>query len=668
MHPGHRKIHLDFHTHPAVTDICACFDPDQFADTLAQAGVDCVVLFAKGHYGYAFFASQTNPIHPHLQRNFLPEAAAACRARGIRTEAYISVCCDYQTFLQHPEWACRNADGSIARWSEVSVLLDLSSPLLNDVVLPFTEEVARTMPVDGLWFDIVMYPTDGVYSDYLTARLRERGGEDTLENRGQLAHVITVEAQARLHALVKSLRPEMDVLVNNQANLGATAVFPYNDIIEVESDPTHWPQYDLPLRCRYLRGTGKPHHGLTTRFHRCWGDFGGLRAPAQLQAELGMIYAAGTPWVSVGDHLHPSGVLEPSVYGLIGEAYAHSRAMAPLVEAAIPQSEIALLAAPNPSPFTSVRALAQHAQLGAARLLVEEHLQFSVHDVTADIPAHEVLLLPGGHPLPAEAIAAVRARVAAGQPLLALGEHVRGLEDLVGCPPAEETALDGQHLCYDSLLADARIGSMPVATYRTAWTFLPSTSTEVIGEVMDPLFDGTCPENYHAYGPVNPMSPRQPAIVRHGNAILCGVPLAELIHTEGAWPHLMALARLLRHIVGMPLVQTDVGPCTEVAVHRLGDDAIIHLVTAQFTRGGAPPARLQAMTPVRGAHLRLHNLARPEHVEMLHGGNVTEWQASDQTLDLTVNLLQPHAVLRCTGVFAPSPPQPSQQEISAVTR
>ena len=652
MHPGYRKIHLDFHTHPSIIDVCGRFDAHQFADTLAEAGVDCVVLFAKGHYGNAFFWSVTNPMHPHLQRDFLPLAAEACRARGIRTEAYISVCCDYLTFLAHPEWSCRNADGSIARWSEVSVLLDLASPLLEEVTLPFTAEVVGAMPVDGLWFDIVMYPQDGFYSDYLTARLRERSEPDTLAARGALANEITVAAQARLYALVKSLRPEMEVLVNNQANPGNTAAFPYNDVIEVESDPSFWPQYDLALRCRYLRGTGKSHHGLTTRFHRCWGDFGGLRAPDQLQSELGMIYAAGSPYVSVGDHLHPSGVLEPAVYRLIGTAYTHGREIAPLVEAAQPVSEVTLLVPANPTPFNGSCAIDQNAQLGATRLLVEEHCQFGVRDIAADLPAGELLLLPGGHPLTPADLTRVRKHVADGHPLLALGEHVCGLEDLVGAPPSTETARDGQYLCYDGILADELIGDMPVAVYRKVRIFAPTDATEIIAEAQAPLFDASLPENYHAYGPVDAQSPRYPTIVGRGQVILCGVPLAELIHSEGTWTHSLALSRLLRHLLGTTLIETDAGPCTEIAIHRLGDDAIIHLVTAQFSRGGLPPPRMPIFAPARTVQLRLRLTARPTAVEPVAGGRVTAWHYADQHLAVTCELQQPHVVLRCAGAYA----------------
>lgn len=80
----YRKVHLDFHTHPSVTGIGSRFGPERFADALANAGLDGVVLFVKDHYRRSFYRSPAFPVHPHLRVDFLPRAAAACLARAAR--------------------------------------------------------------------------------------------------------------------------------------------------------------------------------------------------------------------------------------------------------------------------------------------------------------------------------------------------------------------------------------------------------------------------------------------------------------------------------------------------------------------------------------------------------------------------------------------------------
>ncbi len=645
MKQTYRKIHLDYHTHGKIANLAGRFDADRFAGTLADAGVDCVALFAKGHYGYAFFKSETNPVHPHLEKDFLPLAVEACRKRGIATEAYISVCCDYYTFLRHPEWSCRNADGSIARWSEVSVLLDLASPLLEEVVLPFTREVVAKVPSDGLWFDIVMYPNDAFYSTFVTAELKRRGLEDTLESRGRLARAITLEAQKRLFDAARSVRADVSVLVNNQAILGDTRAFEYSDVIEIESDPSFWPQHDLPLRCRYVARLGKMHHGLTTRFHRCWGDFGGLRSPAQLEFEIGNIMAAGSAYISLGDHLHPAGVLQPSVYKLIGQAYERCKIVAPLVEGAQPLVEAALLIEPCPDPFNSSRAESAKPQLGATRSLLEEHVQFAVIDAGAAVPDGAVMVLPGGKPLEADVVAKVREQVAAGRPLLAFAQHVLGFEDLVGCGRAEQSSLFGQHMTFEGPLAHDLIADMPQAVYEKVYTFAAPDGAEILSHAIDPLFDKGFPENYHAYGPVNHDAPRRPAIVARGNVILCGVPLPQVVHTDGAWAFLHAMARLLRRLIPAPVVETDAGPTVEVAVHRKGGDVVVHVVSSRMPRHGLPPVRMRSFDPVRGVSVRLRTAGAPACITRAGSADRLLWDVDRDGLQFKLDLLRPHEVI-----------------------
>jgi len=649
MHKTYRKIHLDFHTHPEIRGVCQDFDPDRFAGTLADAGVDDVVLFAKDHYGHAFFRSEVNAVHPHLETEFLPLAADACRRRGIHTEAYISVCCDYVTFQAHEDWSCRNADGSIAQWSEALVLLDLASPLLEQVVIPFTEEVVRRMAIDGLWFDIVMYPNDGLYSAFVTDELKRRGLADTPEDRGLAARAVAIEAQRRLFEAARAVRPDIDVLFNNQAILGDTLAYPYNDCIEIESDPSHWPQYDLPLRCRYIRGTGKFHHGLTTRFHRCWGDFGGLQSPVQLQFEIGNILAAGSPCVSLGDHLHPRGKLEGSVYRLIGGAYEHCKRVAPLVDGAAPLEEVALLVEPCPAPYNTASQQSQTPLLGATRALIEEHVQFSVRDAGEEIPEGVAMLLPGGSPLPPDVVAKVKRQVAAGRALLAFGDHVLGFEDLAGCGAAEETGLAGQHLLFENLLADEMIGDTPHAVYGKVRCFAPGEQTEVIARTMDPLFDETLAKTYHGYGPADYDAPPRPAIVATGGVILCGVPLPQLVHTEGAWALLTAMGRLLRRLVPEPLVATDAGATIEVALHRKDADLIVHLVASRMPRYGTPPVRMRSFEPVRGVTVHVRSVAAPSAVVRVSTGDRMLWDTDTRGLRIKLDIERPHEVLLCRG-------------------
>ncbi len=69
MHPlKYRQVHLDFHTSPAIDEVGADFDPQNFREALIAGHVDSITLFSKCHHGYAFHPSEANVQHPGLAR------------------------------------------------------------------------------------------------------------------------------------------------------------------------------------------------------------------------------------------------------------------------------------------------------------------------------------------------------------------------------------------------------------------------------------------------------------------------------------------------------------------------------------------------------------------------------------------------------------------------
>jgi hypothetical protein len=49
-----RAIHLDFHTMPYVYDVGSDFEPEEFVETLKNAHVDYITVFAKCNLGFAY--------------------------------------------------------------------------------------------------------------------------------------------------------------------------------------------------------------------------------------------------------------------------------------------------------------------------------------------------------------------------------------------------------------------------------------------------------------------------------------------------------------------------------------------------------------------------------------------------------------------------------------
>ena len=156
-----RQVHLDYHIAGDIPALAADFDAETFAETLARAQVNSVTCFARDHYGYLYYDSAQFPerIHPHLQRrNLLAEQIAACHARDIRVPIYITVQWDHYTAMRHPEWCAYDSHGKIVGTPPYQPgfyrYLCLNSPY-RDWLKAHTREVLETLPVDGIFFDIL---------------------------------------------------------------------------------------------------------------------------------------------------------------------------------------------------------------------------------------------------------------------------------------------------------------------------------------------------------------------------------------------------------------------------------------------------------------------------------------------------------------------------------
>ena len=96
--------------------------------------------------------------HPHLERDLLREQIEACHARGIRVPIYTTVQWDHLTAAEHPEWRIVTPEGALEGTPPFEAgfyrKLCLNSPYV-ELLQAHTRDIQDTLPVDGLFFDIV---------------------------------------------------------------------------------------------------------------------------------------------------------------------------------------------------------------------------------------------------------------------------------------------------------------------------------------------------------------------------------------------------------------------------------------------------------------------------------------------------------------------------------
>ncbi|MDD3927051.1 MAG: alpha-L-fucosidase, partial [bacterium] len=313
-----RAIHLDFHTMPGVYDVGRDFNSKEFARTLKDTGVDYITVFARCNLGFAYYPTEIGIVHPGLRIDLLGQMVEACHAEGIEVAAYFNAGIDHEHALQHRDWVKVNKEGQVYRYDVMGY--GFRDMCLNTGygghLLAMIEEVIQRYPVDGIFLDCFdLSPCYGV--ECLDGM--EKLGLDPFDEQqvGEYCHIITDNFRRDVEELVERTGKDIKKYFNGLSY----RCQPTHVEIEVLPTDSYWGYDYMPWVIRYVRTLDKPYFTMTGRFHKSWGDLGGLRTESSIMFDLYNSIANGGT-CSVGDHMHPRGKLEPDVYGLISKGYA----------------------------------------------------------------------------------------------------------------------------------------------------------------------------------------------------------------------------------------------------------------------------------------------------------------------------------------------------------
>ena len=110
---GSRRIHLDFHTSPAIKEVAKDFNSAEFTGILKEAHVDSITVFAKCVHGYCYYPTEIGRMHPGLNRDLLGEMIEACNEANISALVYITAMWDDYIASKHQEWVQITKDGKL---------------------------------------------------------------------------------------------------------------------------------------------------------------------------------------------------------------------------------------------------------------------------------------------------------------------------------------------------------------------------------------------------------------------------------------------------------------------------------------------------------------------------------------------------------------------------
>jgi len=408
-----RQVHLDFHTSPYIPEVVSEFDAAAFARVFTEAHVNSVTVFAKCHHGMCYYPTTIGTQHPALVRqngrDLLGEQIEALHRAGIRAPIYTTVVWEEDVAFKHPEWrqitrhglfaGGESADNTLGKpggWKWNSYL----HPDYQDYIEAHVREILTRYgsEVDGLFFDILNVHPDADWSDAGLAFRREQEllGIDTV-TQARFESAAQAAFTGKFNRIVHGLRPEATLFYNSpntaytDSTVGLRPRLQDYTHFEVESLPSgFWGYQHFPRLARQIAATGKPWLGMTGRFQRMWGDFGGIKPQAALEYECFRTQALGGA-NSVGDQLPPRGTLDRAAYALIGVVYTQCEAAEPFYagSAALPQAGV--LSPHFPGLDSHETSLSEE---GAVLMCDEAHYDSVVFDDASDLASVRLLLLP----------------------------------------------------------------------------------------------------------------------------------------------------------------------------------------------------------------------------------------------------------------------------------
>ena len=311
-------VHLDFHTSERIENVGADYCEEEFISALKVSEIDSINIFAKCHHGCFYYHSDKFFTHPHLAKPLLDLQIEACKKAGVSSKIYISAGLDEHSARNHPEWLCVNPNGEPQ--SELKFRrLCFNTPYL-DLLTEQTEEVVRRYMPDGIFLDIIS-EVNCVCPDCVRS-MKEAGLDpEDPEHVSRQAKKTLNKFTSRIISAAKAIKPDILVFFNaGDLPVGNRDYIDTNDQLELESLPTGGWGYDhFPMTMAYARRLGKNCIGMTGKFHRSWGEFGGFKYRDALLYEGAQCTALGAG-LCVGDQLHPSGRVDKYTYENTGNA------------------------------------------------------------------------------------------------------------------------------------------------------------------------------------------------------------------------------------------------------------------------------------------------------------------------------------------------------------
>ena len=626
----YRQIHLDFHTSPEIPDVGADFDAENFADILKSAHVNSINLFAKCHHGMYYYPTSIGTQHPALKGfDLFGAQIEACRKAGIRTCAYTCVAWNEDWANRHPEWLCFTYDGlrgnklpfedGYVKWNTLCI----NQPKYRDVIKAELKEIQERYHPDGYWIDIVnsyecVCPV--CRDEMLEMGLDPKKRED-VQKHDRMAEI----AYCRdIYTFLKAMDPNLDIYFNsfpyaldngvNKETSSATKR-KYYSFVDIESLPSEeWGYNHFPISASYVNKYDQEIAMMNGKFHFSWADFGTLRNQAAMEYECFRALAYGAK-ICMGDQLHPSGRLDPTVYRQIGQVFASVEAKEPWLHHTRPVCEVGVFVTSGETATPQTPALVEE---GVYRMLIELHIPFHFLNCEDDFSGYRLLILPDCFVPDKKLAEKIDDYAARGGKLLVTGRSgVKEGKFLLQTIKAEfkgKSEFTTRYIRLDPKYFQD-IPQMDHVLYEQGYSI--SSQEVAAARIVEPYFNRSylhfCS---HRQTPPKKEAGDEPAVIFGSNYVYISSPLFTDYINNGYKVHREIIRACIDRLLPDRLVLTDLPTVTEMTVRENEEAYIIHLLNYVMQKKSKRLELIEETYPVYDRHLFI-KLEKPPRMVLL---------------------------------------------------
>ncbi|MBR3969137.1 MAG: beta-galactosidase trimerization domain-containing protein [Clostridia bacterium] len=641
-----RQVHLDFHTSEKIEGIGSAFSKENFQQMLKKGHVDSITVFSKCHHGWSYHPTKVNKMHPHLNFDLLGAQIEAAHEIGVKAPVYISAGFDEKTAMAHPEWILWTAEqykaGEIIYDPPRYHQLCLNTPYLDELLAEI-KEACENYDGDGIFLDIVH--VDPCYCETCRKQMAERGLDvNNPDDVKALAEEVYANYIRRVRETVDLVKPGHPVFHNGgHIRHGRRDLAHANTHLELESLPTGGWGYDhFPMSAAYARTLDMEYLGMTGKFHKAWGEFGGYKHPNALRYEVALSAANGAK-SSIGDQLHPTGFMDNATYTLIGEAYKTVEEREPWLDGyKNVKGDIAVFSSEAWQNYNGIAKPSWESlnwSKGCTRILLESNYLFDFVDTETDLSNYKLLILPDICTLDDKLAKKINDYIAAGGKVLASYESGLNAEknDFLidfGCKFEMPSEYKPTYIRPDS-----DIDCLPAASYLVYEDAMKVTATtgKATAMIDKPYFNRTL-EHFcsHLHTPYCGERYGDAVVMTSNTAYFAHKIFLEYFKHGSIYAKEIVRAAIEALIGDAKTIKTNLPAQGVITVTENGDSMIVHTLYASPVLRGEKTQIIEDLIPIYDTTVSVKSDKRPKSVKLVPENKKLKFKYKDGKVEFTI--------------------------------